>query len=166
MSITHCITHLLSSGFKSIQVKSVLIPALDPDPESYFLPFGDSRFSKKRNRNTSNSLVQTRLPLGLKSGDAGSPLDTLALLNCCCSCRILGATGATEADPEEIPEVNPEAIPEAIPEVNPEEDARECGCEWMSTAAVTTDDCPPYPYKSPFGTTEEGAAPNLLSGLP
>ena len=71
--------------------------------------------------NTCKSLDQTKLPLGLKSGEVGSPLDTLALLNCCCSCRILGATGA--ADP-----------------------ADECGgCEWMSTAAVTI----PIPYMSP-----------------
>ena len=96
--------------------------------------------------------LQTKLPLGLKSGDVGSPLDTLALLNCCCSSRILGATGAAAAE-----------AAEAV-------DANECGgCEWMSTAAVTTDDrgCPPYPYRSPpGGATEEAGAPHRLSGLP
>ena len=95
--------------------------------------------------------LQTRLPLGLKSGEAGSPLDTLALLNCCCSCRILGATGPPEPEPD-------------IDDIG-------CCCEWMSTAAVTRDaddggcSCPPppYPYKSPPGG---GAAPPLLSGRP
>ena len=84
------------------------------------------------------SLDQTKLPLGLKSGEVGSPLDTFALLSCCCSCRILGATGA----------------------------AAEFGCEWMS-ATTAERGCPPlYPYKSPGGAAEEGGTPHRLSGLP